>query len=65
MNKFLVYSPICMKFAPNSSFLEILSFWLGVTVSDPFPLTNSKINLRNQYFFHGVRNARQMPDTGK
>ena len=33
------YRPICMKFAPNSSVLEILSFWLGFTVFDPFPLS--------------------------
>ena len=39
VNNFLIYSPICMKFAPNSSVLEILLFWLGCTVSDPFPLT--------------------------
>ena len=38
MNNFLVYRPICMKFAPNSSVLEIRLFWLGFTVSDPFPL---------------------------
>ena len=37
-NNFLVYCPICMKFVPNSLVLEILSFWLGFTVSDPFPL---------------------------
>ena len=28
-----------MKFAPNSFVLEILSVWLGLTVSDPFALT--------------------------
>ena len=37
-NNFLVYHPICMKFAPNCLVLEILQFWLGFTVSDPFPL---------------------------
>ena len=27
-----------MKFAPNSLVLETLSFWLGLAVSDHFPL---------------------------
>ena len=45
-NNFLVYTPICMKFAPNSLVLEILSFWLGFTVSDPFPLTIIKFQKR-------------------
>ena len=27
-NSFFVYSPICMKFAPDSLVLEILSFWI-------------------------------------
>ena len=35
-----------MKFAPNSSVLEILSFWLGFTVSNPFPLTIIKFQKR-------------------
>ena len=35
-NNFLIYCPICMKFAPNSLVLEIL--WSCFTVSDPFPL---------------------------
>ena len=38
VNNFLVYSPICIKFVPKSLVLEILSFWLGFTVSNPFPL---------------------------
>ena len=37
-NNLFVYNPICMKLASNSLVLEILSFWLGLTVSDPFPL---------------------------
>ena len=37
-NNFLVYSPICMKFAPNSFTFETLSFCLWFDVSDHFPL---------------------------
>ena len=47
MNNFLVCSPICMKFVTNSSVLEILPFWLGITVSDPFPLSI----FQNQNYF--------------
>ena len=32
-NNFLVYIPICMKFAPNSLVLETLSFWLWFNCS--------------------------------
>ena len=35
-NNFLVYSPICVKFAPNSSVFEIISVWLGFTFPTPF-----------------------------
>ena len=47
-NNFLVYSSICMKFAPKSLVLEKLSFWLWLTVSDPFPLKkrNQPHNIR-------------------
>ena len=38
LNNFLVYSSICMKFAPNILVLEIPSCDYGFTVSDPFPL---------------------------
>ena len=40
-NIFLVYSLICMKFAPNCLVLETLWFRFGFTVSDPFPLIYS------------------------
>ena len=41
-NNFHVYSPICMKFAPNGVVLEIISFWVWFYVSDPFPLKKKK-----------------------
>ena len=30
VNNFLISGPICMKFAPNSSVLEILSLWFPI-----------------------------------
>ena len=41
LNNFLIYCPICMKFAPNSLVWELLWLWLGFAFSDPFPLRPS------------------------
>ena len=57
MNNFLVYSSICMKFAPNSSVLEILSVWLGFTISDPFPLME-----KSQIFAKQFSNNDSLPE---